>query len=136
MTVPRRNAMPRLLLATVLVALALGAAACGDDEENAAQPTTTPVGAAGAQAPSGGVTVTMGDNVFRPAQLTAKVGTEVTWKNSGQVSHNVTAREGEDFKSDTMEPGDTYEYTLDEAGTISYECTFHPGMTGSITVEE
>ncbi len=33
-----------------------------------------------------------------------------------------------------MDPGATFDFTASKAGTISYVCNFHPGMTGTINV--
>ena len=33
-----------------------------------------------------------------------------------------------------MDAGATFEFTADKAGKISYVCSFHPGMTGTINV--
>jgi plastocyanin len=33
-----------------------------------------------------------------------------------------------------MDPGASFEFTAGKAGTISYLCSFHPGMTGTINV--
>lgn len=40
------------------------------------------------------------------------------------------------FKSSTMNPGDTYEYTPTKAGTIDDVCTIHPGQHGRLIVTE
>jgi len=48
----------------------------------------------------------------------------------------VTAEQGADFKSDTMNEGDTFEYTPTKAGTIDYVCTIHPKQTGKLIVTE
>jgi plastocyanin len=47
------------------------------------------------------------------------------------VPHNVT---GGPLDSGTMMQGATYTTVLTEQGTIEYECTFHPGMTGTLEV--
>jgi plastocyanin len=46
------------------------------------------------------------------------------------------AQEGADFESDTFGEGGTFSYTPDRPGTIAYVCTIHPGMDGTLTVEE
>ncbi len=42
---------------------------------------------------------------------------------------------GISFDSGTMAPGDSFSYTFDTEGSVNYVCTFHSGMSGSVTVE-
>ena len=39
------------------------------------------------------------------------------------------------FDSGSIAPGASYSYTFGEEGAVDYICTFHPNMTGSVTVE-
>lgn len=79
------------------------------------------------------VTVEMSDYEFFPAKLTVNVGTEITWLNRDGVVHNAVA--GDDaFDSGTLNGGDSWSVVLDQPGTYSYVCTFHPGMEGTLTV--
>jgi len=71
---------------------------------------------------------------FDPKETTVKVGEKVTWTNEDDVDHNVVAREGADFSSDTFGKGKTFSYTPTKAGKIEYTCTLHPGMDGELTV--
>ena len=41
---------------------------------------------------------------------------------------------GDNFDSGSIAPGDTFAFTADEAGSVRYVCTFHPGMQGTIEV--
>jgi plastocyanin len=91
---------------------------------------STPAAPAGA-----GAKVALKDSQFAPAAITAKVGQTITWTNSDAIAHTVTATANATFDSGTVEPGGTFSYVTKRAGTISYVCTFHPGMTGSITVQ-
>ncbi len=77
------------------------------------------------------VTVEMSDYEFFPAKLTVNAGTEVTWLNRDSVPHNAVA---EAFDSDTLNGGDSWSVVLDQPGTYSYVCTFHPGMEATLTV--
>ena len=72
---------------------------------------------------------------FDPKSVTVKVGQKITWTNDDTTDHNVTADSGADFKSDAHGQGSTFEFTPDKAGTIAYECTLHPGMKATITVQ-
>lgn len=140
--------MPRLIIAVLCAALALALGACGKADESdkgrdaggdGATVTTNPNPGGGtgtAAEPDDIVSVGMVDIKFVPERVKARVGQKIIWTNNEAVPHNVTAREGADFASDTMRKGDTFEYTPTEAGTIDYVCTIHPGQTGQITVTE
>jgi plastocyanin len=78
--------------------------------------------------------VAMKDIKFDPEALSATVGQTIEWTNEDTVDHNVTATEGEEFKSKAFGKGGTFSYTLDKPGKVTYVCTLHPGMTGTITV--
>jgi plastocyanin len=125
--------MRRLLPLLAMLALALAVAGCGGDDNGSdgGSGTTTQSSAAG-----GGVEVKLQNIQFSPKETTVKVGQKVTWVNEDSTDHDVTAESGADFKSDTFGNGATFEFTPDKAGTIRYECTIHPGMTGTLTVTE
>lgn len=78
-------------------------------------------------------TVEAADNEFRPKSATVSVGDTVTWKNTGQAPHEVTASA---FKSGNIEPGKSWSWTASKAGTYSYVCQYHEsaGMTGTLVV--
>ena len=130
----------RRLLVLPLLALALAAAGCGGDDGD---PAATGSGATAApstaaDAPTSGtvVEVSMKDIQFNPDEVAVKVGQTVRWVDDEDVPHNVTATKGETFRSDTFSKGGSFEYTPKKAGTISYVCTIHPGMDGTLTVTE
>jgi len=70
---------------------------------------------------------------FSPASLTVKTNTTVKWTNKDGTAHTVTSTTGI-FNSGNMNGGETYSYTFNSAGTYTYKCTIHSGMTGTITV--
>jgi plastocyanin len=76
---------------------------------------------------------------FSPKTVTVKKGTTVKWVNEDSVNHDVTKTSGPgpNFASGQgdMKPGNTYIQPVDTPGTIKYQCTVHPGMTGTITVK-
>ena len=71
---------------------------------------------------------------FTPATLTVAMGTRVTWTNTGQVDHTVTANGGA-FDSGTLAPGASFSFTFKTAGTFAYHCAIHPFMTGTVIVK-
>ena len=79
------------------------------------------------------VNVGMGPNYFTPPNLTVNVGDTVVWTNTDTMQHNVTANDTS-FVSGTLQPGAVYSRTFTNSGTYFYNCTFHAGMVGSITV--
>lgn len=139
-------------IAAACLTLALGTAfvaGCGGDDEDDAAATTQATPPPAAEAPptetggaaageSAGEAVAVGiENItFVPARITAKVGQRIVWTNNEAVPHDVTATDGADFESDTLNEDDTFEFTPTAAGTIDYVCTIHQGQTGSIEVTE
>jgi plastocyanin len=119
-----------LTIGLVIASLGTGLAACGGYGDDPA-PATAPAAKAPA---SGGTAVSVQDNTFDPGTIKVKVGDTVEWTNEGGIAHTVTATGGADFDSGSLAPGDTFSFTADKAGTISYVCTFHPGMQGTIEV--
>ena len=69
------------------------------------------------------------DDSFTPGQITVDAGTTITWSNSGQNPHTVTADDGS-FDSGTMQAGDTFSSTFGTSGTFAYHCTIHGGPGG------
>ena len=114
-----------LTLGLVLVALAAGLTACGSSggDDSTATAAKAPKAAVSAQ-----------DNSFSPGTLKVRVGDTVTFTNDGGVDHTVTAASGAKFDSGSLAPGATFKFTAVKAGTVSYVCTFHPGMQGTIEV--
>jgi plastocyanin len=108
------------ILAVLAIAMIPLAGCGGDDPEPDA-----------AAAKAGAATVRMVDNAFEAKSITVEVGDEVTWTNAGAAPHTATA---DDFDSGTVAPGETFTWTAEKPGTVTYVCTFHPGMEGTITV--
>jgi plastocyanin len=97
-------------------------------------PTPTPGGASPTPVamPMGASFLTT--TAYMPDSVTVSVGTTVKWTNNDNVAHNVTSQNNL-FFSPTMDPGATYTYTFQSAGSFPYYCTIHPLMTGTITVQ-
>jgi amicyanin len=78
-------------------------------------------------------TVSVKNMAFQPKELTISAGDTVTWTNDDPVMHDVDiAGIG---KSPDLSKGGTYSRTFNEPGTYSYDCDFHPYMTGKIIVK-
>jgi plastocyanin len=124
--------MRRILLA-LCATLALVAAGCGGDDDDSGGGSTTASQPSSSSA-SGEVEIKMQNIQFAPKQTTVEVGQKVKWVNEDTTDHNVVADSGADFKSDDFGNGASFEFTPDKAGAIKYQCTLHPGMTGTLTV--
>ena len=72
---------------------------------------------------------------FKPAHITIKRGTRVTWINKDMTKHTATANNGA-FDSGVLRPGQSYSHTFKTAGrTNNYHCEIHHSMRGSVTVK-
>ena len=104
--------------------------------------------------------VTMSEDFrFEPREITVAPGQTIMFKNTSSQVHTVTAYEDEvpngtkyftsggftseeaardDFTKGFIQPGDTYEVTLEVPGTYQYFCFPHEStdMKGTIVVEE
>ena len=97
-------------LAIPVLVLALFAAACGGDDEDAEQESSAEACASGA------VVIKMVDIKFDPEEATAGVGDEVCWINEDTIEHNAVAEEGAEFESELFGKGETFTTTVDAAG--------------------
>jgi plastocyanin len=71
---------------------------------------------------------------FSPNPATVKVGQTVAWRNNGGTAHTATQDAGA-FDTGTIADGATSApIVMGAAGTLSYHCTFHPSMVGSVSV--
>jgi plastocyanin len=126
-------AMSRILPALcAALALAIVATGCGGSDNGGSSSASTSTSSSSSS--SGEVEVKMQNIQFAPKATTVKVGQKVKWVNEDSTDHNVTADSGADFKSKDFGKGASFEFTADKAGTVKYECTIHPGMTGTLTV--
>jgi plastocyanin len=116
----------RSLILPVLAAAAI-AAGCGGGgygDQTASKPAATK--------PAAVKVVAMTGSTFAPSAIDVKVGETVSFVNKDEIAHTATA-EGT-FDSKILDAGATFDFKAEKAGTISYVCLFHPGMTGTINV--
>jgi plastocyanin len=73
------------------------------------------------------------DFAFAPQIIVIEDDSTIVWENTGAVAHTVTAANGR-FDSGSLALGDTFEQTFDEPVTLSYFCSIHPFMVGTIVV--
>ena len=129
--------MKRLLI-MLLACAALVAAGCGGDDESSSSSSGSAskkdTSGSGAATTSDTVEIDMKNFQFVPKDATVKVGQKVKWVNQDSAPHDATDEKTGQFKSDQFAKGESYEFTAKKAGKISYVCTIHPGMDGTLTV--
>jgi plastocyanin len=80
-------------------------------------------------------------NSFSPSNATITVGSTATWNNPLATDHNVIF-----LNPSAAQPGDgtgditdlnqaTHSRKFNTPGTYSFNCTIHPGMVGTLTVQ-
>jgi plastocyanin len=117
-----------LLLATLLVA-AFALMACGGSETEPSN-DTGPRGDGYGSAETATIVITGFEFVLPEA---VEPGTTVTVRNGDDVEHSVTARD--DTFDVEVEAGETVTFTAPaDARTYDIYCTYHPNMTGQLTV--
>jgi len=95
-----------------------------------------PLGILGTQpsaAAQGSASVDIVDFAFDPSSVAVDAGATVTWTNQDSTAHTVTADDGS-FDSGTLDAGASFSFTFTSAGTVSYHCSIHPNMVGSVTI--
>jgi len=92
------------------------------------------------------LSLTMGDNYFRPDPLTIQTGQKyrLNLVNEGRVIHDVwfagsdnQSSTGDDIRSDAIPGGGgaSEKIKFDNPGTYYFVCTFHGGMGGTLIVQ-
>jgi plastocyanin len=127
-------------IAACLAVAALAFAGCGDDDgtSGSAQTATQQEKATTqAEAVPAVVSVSIGDNFYKPKDVTIQVGQSVKWKNNGAVAHTVTSDSDSTVKFDsgTLQPRGVYALKPGSRGKLTYFCSIHGKVqSGTITV--
>ena len=105
----------------------------------ATETSTTATAAVGpvVHIPSGaGMQMVSGNDFYSPQTLTVVIGinSTVTWINSDDVPHTVTANDGS-FDSGNLDAGQSWSHAFTVPGTYAYYCAYHPWMKGTIVVK-
>jgi len=128
--------VPRLPLAVpvlVLIALLTGCGGTSDSTPAAGTGTGTADGPPAAQT----FTIHGTDaDAFSPATVRAKVGRLTLTLSNGGVPHNLVFDDKALHGISVVSGGTTKStlLTLDHAGTYTFMCTLHPGMSGKVVV--
>ena len=79
-------------------------------------------------------TVTINLMKFNPEVLNTNKGDTVIWINKGLVAHTVKSYQDNKFYSDTLEPGKTWKWVVQDSA--AYYCTIHPTtMIGKLVLK-
>jgi plastocyanin len=135
-TTSRTSALPsRYPMVAATVLMVVGAISGCSHSSSPSPATATPAPASGGSAAApGGSMVEINNFAFTPATLTVSAGTSVSWKFDDSTDHTVTADDNS-FTSAAMGGGKTYMHTFDTKGTLTYHCSIHPFMKGSVEVK-
>ena len=112
----------------LVLAVALGISACGNDSGPSNQPATPgPLAFA----------ITISDNKFTPSSLTVPVSTTVAWDWTGNNMHAVQGTfDGTPVTSPTHEGSGSFRFTFTKSGTYDYHCAIHgAAMAARIVVK-
>jgi plastocyanin len=117
-------------------AIALAAACGGGDSGTPTGTNNNPGNPGNPSTPANPVVttaVTIGNDFFDPANIQVSPGATVTWTwPSGVAVHNVTFA---DVTSGDKGPGSSFSKSFPTAGTFTYSCTIHGGMSGTVLVK-
>jgi plastocyanin/type 1 glutamine amidotransferase len=93
---------------------------------------------AGAQAPDATISVTGTETTWTPSTVTVATGDTVRWTFTGSTqAHNVRSTSGNWNVNTPIETNQApYDHTFTTAGTYTFRCDVHGGMTGTVTVED
>ncbi|MEY2398414.1 MAG: plastocyanin [Actinomycetota bacterium] len=116
--------MRKFLIAVASVGLLAGAA-CGGGGGNKSTDKTDKGGSTPA------AVVKSEGTTWSPDDVTVKAGDTVEWQVNGSIVHDLKGDEGISHKAGSKF---TQTHTFSQPGTFSYQCTIHPGMTGTVTV--
>ncbi len=125
-----------ILLALLVVAAGVWGGIRKVDTDNDNADDTTEVAAESAL-------VSVNDKAFEPATVKIKVGQGVTWTNDGKKNHQIASDPHPtddalpELNDDIpLEPGDSFSYVFDEAGTYTYHDELNPlEIVGTVIVE-
>jgi plastocyanin len=114
----------------VLALVGLLGAACGGDGGNGGA-TDGGNGGGGGTATD---TVTMLDNEFQPTDPAVEADSTLNLVNQGEAAHTFTTDDGS--IDEQVAPGADASVTVSlEPGAYDVSCSFHPEMTGTLTVQ-
>ena len=78
-------------------------------------------------------TVVIQNSTFNPSQKNIAAAASVQWINKDSTPHKIVSDTGI-FESQTLNPGDSFEYTFYQEGTFNYHDANNSSITGKIIV--
>jgi plastocyanin len=126
-----RHLRPLLLLAPVVVALT----SCGGGGRGSSSAATSTHAAAAAPSGAGEQGVSIRNFTFEPGTITVKTGARITVSNRDSTAHTATSDDGSSFDTGSIEPGSSSTITLNRTGRVTYHCSIHPFMHGTIIAQ-
>jgi plastocyanin len=120
----------RVVVSIVLVGFLTG---CGSSTPSG--PTTGSGGGSGTAVTIVSGSSTLGSSAYAPNPVTIASGTTVTWTNNDSITHTSSSDTPGVFDSGSIPAGGKFSFTFQTKGTVSYHCSIHPGMVGTIVVQ-
>jgi plastocyanin len=117
----------RLMIALV-VAAACGGGGGSDTPINPIIPSTP-------DSPIATTSVSLQDNAFNPRDIVVSPSAIVTFTNTDRIAHNVIFANQNVQSITDWTSGDRTATMPAAAGTYSYTCTIHAGMSGTVKVQ-
>jgi len=74
------------------------------------------------------------DDAFNPPSVTVSAGDVVTFVNDDDDAHTATADDGS-WDSEGLNQGQKWSHTFTKDGKVTYHCTVHPFMKGTLLVQ-
>ena len=81
-----------------------------------------------------GLRYAVDEHAFSPPQARVRVGTVVTFVNSGDITHTITAQNAT-WTTGLLKRAESGYVRMEQVGTHTYHCEDHPWAMGQITVE-
>jgi plastocyanin len=145
--------MKRFLGSIFVLSLGLALQGCGSSSSSPTGPTSVTAGG-----PAQVVVTIMGINgamSFSPNPVSLKVGQTVAWQNADAIPHQPVQDSSNSggggygggyggggngssgFNAGMVNPGSTtVSIAFNSAGTVSYHCSIHPSMVGTISISQ
>ena len=114
-------------LLSVLILASLALTGCGSTSSTS--PTPPPTSGTGDT-----ITVPAGTLSISPTTLNVDAGTTVVWQNRDSTTHTTTSDTAGLWNAN-LAPGQQFSRTFPTAGTFTYHCTIHAGMSGTVVVK-
>jgi plastocyanin len=110
------------------------AAACGGGG-GSDSPPINPIIPSTPDAPIATTSVSLQDNAFNPRDIVVPPSAVVTFTNTDKLAHNVIFSNQNVPSITDWTSGDRTTTMPAAAGTYSYTCTIHAGMSGTVKVQ-